>query len=375
MTRAVGRPARRLSWGLVAVALVAGCRAPSTRTQAASCTHLQAIREVRGTSLCEDVWTCARPPWGRFDRIGLRRLARCQEATGPLLLYLPGMHMNAELPLTDPRHDLRVYLAGRGVRTWGLDYRSHAVPPDASPDDLATLAAWTAEVFLEDAAWASAFVRSAERGPLYVAGFSYGAALAYRLATVGPQRPAGLLVLDGAHDRQGRRGRGDAAIDVGGRRLPFDRRQELLTEVVADPEGPSPVPGAPTAGSALAEILYTAPGFGGRGGLANARDGTSDVRVVAALLLTYDRWWPRAALAAPPPRPPTTPLPVLAFASTNLGRSWVERVGASARAFGGRSAVVHVLEGYGHLDVLVGRQAVRDVYVPTLAWLGRPRGR
>src|SRR3989442_1639191 len=119
-----------------ALVLLAGslaCRGPRPEGGAASCTHVQAERQAYGAALCEDVWTCARPPEGPFDRLGLHRLALCENATGPVVLYLPGMHMSGELPISEPRHDLRVYLAAAGVRTWGLDYRTHVVPADAPP--------------------------------------------------------------------------------------------------------------------------------------------------------------------------------------------------------------------------------------------------
>jgi acetyl esterase/lipase len=121
---------------LVLLAAALACRGPRPEGGAAPCTHLQAERQAYGAALCEDVWTCARPPGGRFDRLGLHRLALCDNATGPVVLYLPGMHMNGELPIAEPRYDLRVYLAEAGVRTWGLDYRTHAVPADASAADL-----------------------------------------------------------------------------------------------------------------------------------------------------------------------------------------------------------------------------------------------
>jgi len=353
---------------LVAAVLALACRGPSPETPKASCTRVQSVREVYGTSLCEDVWTCGRPPGGPFDRVGLRRLAPCEDATGPVLLYLPGMHMNAGLGVVEPRHDLRVYLAAEGIRTWGLDYRTHAVPDDASPDDLDVLDRWTWKVFEDDAAWAMAFVRGVDPGPLHVAGFSYGAGLAYRLASRPDARLASLLILDGVRSEEGGKSE-PTAIDVGGRRLPFDARQRLLTAVLADPGGPSPLPGGGTAGATLAEILYSAPRFGGQGGLANTRQGLSDLRVLAALLLGFDRWWPGAALDAPSAEPPARAIPVLSFASTQLGRPWVEQVRKSAAAYGRSGAVVRVLQGYGHLDVLVARRAPRDVYAPSLAWV------
>jgi pimeloyl-ACP methyl ester carboxylesterase len=281
------------------------------------------------------------------------------------------MHMTGELPIADARHDLRLHLAGAGVRTWGLDYRSHAVPPEASARDLESLAGWTADLWEDDVAWAAGFVRAADPGPIYVAGFSHGAALAYRLARRPNEPLAGLIILDGALGTV-RPGETDGpALDVAGGRLPWAERRRLLAAVRADPASPSPLAGYRTSGEALADILFTAPSFGGDGGLANTRAEISDITVLAALLASYDRWWPRSALAAEPGAPPERRLPVLAFASTRLGERWVERVRESARAYGGAEATVHELPDYGHLDVLVGRAAARDVYGPVLAWLTR----
>ncbi len=352
---------------LVAI-LGGGCRGPLLASQPGACTHVHSVREVRGVVLCEDAWACARPPGARFDRIGLHRLARCDATVGPVLLYLPGMHMNGALPFTDPNTDLRIYLAVAGVRTWGLDYRTHTVPAGATPGELETLARWDTDLFVRDAAWAAEFARKGDPGPLFLAGFSHGAALAYRLAANG-ERVAGLLILDGAHAGARAPASDAVAIDVAGGRLPFDDRARLLQAVRVDPDGPSPVAGYASAGDALADILYSAPSFGGQGGLSDARHDVSDIQTVATLLAGYDRWWPRAAVGASPPRPPRDPLRILAFASTNLGPAWVERVRSSARAFGGDGAVVRELRGYGHLDVLVARRAARDVFEPARAWL------
>jgi pimeloyl-ACP methyl ester carboxylesterase len=278
------------------------------------------------------------------------------------------MHMNGDLPIADPLHDLRVYLAAAGVRTWGLDYRTHAVPATASPQELETMRRWTSDVFAGDAAWATAFVRGTDRGPFYIAGFSRGAAFAYQLASRAGASLAGLVILDGSTIGASGPGDGGPAIDVGGSRLPFPERGQLLSAVIVDPRGPSPLPGFASAGAALAELLYSAPTFGGNGGLSNAKNGISDVQVVATLLRSYDRWWPRAALDGSSATPGAR-IPVLAFASTNMGPAWVERVRGSATAFGGDSADVHELPMYGHLDVLVARHAAQKVFEPTRVWL------
>ena len=356
---------------LVAVA-VAGCskrtRVPSgEEAKPAACMRLQGERQVRGEALCEDVFSCFRPPGGVVDRIGLRRLAPCAGGAGPVVLYLPGMHMNGEIATNDANQDLRLYLAQAGIRTWSLDYRTHAVRPQASQEELQALAGWSRERFLDDAEWATTFVRSSDPGPLYLVGFSFGASMAYGIVARSDQPVMGLVILDGVPSGGGGAGdtSGGSAIDVGGSRLPYEDRERLLRAVIQSPNSPSPVGGYATAGTALADIVYTAPSFGGQGGLSAARNGVTDVRVLARLLDSYDRWWPRAALEGSSPGGPRRKLRVLAIASTNMGPKWVEGVKDGAKNFGGDRTEFRELPLHGHLDVLVGRLAPAEVYEPT----------
>jgi pimeloyl-ACP methyl ester carboxylesterase len=317
--------------------------------------------------LCETEYTLLRPRGGPFDRVRARRLAKCDVKGGgaPVVLYLPGMHMNADVPADGGAPDFRRPLAAAGVRVWSVDYRTHFVPADASPDALDDLIPWTQIVFAGDAEALAALSRTVDTGPLYLAGFSFGAGIAYRLATR-DLKPAGLVVLDGVppEPRDGAAGDGPA-IDVGSTRLPFDARAKLLADVLADPGGPSPVPDYATAGAALADIVDSSKAFGGHGGLSGVKHGTTDVRALAALLSTYDRWWPRATLDAKPALPaPTRSMRVLAFASANMGAAWIQRVRDGARAFGGDGATVIELPGYGHVDVLIGKDAPRLVFDP-----------
>jgi pimeloyl-ACP methyl ester carboxylesterase len=269
--------------------------------------------------------------------------------------------------IVSARRDLRERLAMRGLRTWALDYRTHAVPADATAEELSAMDGWTADVFTDDAAWAADFVRRADRGPLVVAGFSYGASIAYRLAARN-EALAGLVILDGAPpDGTPLRERSGPAIDVGSNRLPFEERRQLLAAVARDPAGSSPVAGYPSAGAALADIVYTSRSFGGRGGLSAARDGVTDVSDLAALLTTYDRWWPSAALGGPAVAP-SHRVRVLAFAAENMGPQWVDRVRTGARTWGGEQAIVHELPGHGHVDVLIGRDTDRLVVEPIVVF-------
>lgn len=334
-----------------------------------ACVRLAGERQIRGEVLCEDAWSCYRPPFGQLDRIGLRRIGPCEAAAGPVVLYLPGMYMNAEIDSNDANTDFRLYLAQAGIPTWGLDWRTHAVSPEATPEELAVLAGWTAATFAEDAAWAAGFVRGTDRGPLFVAGFSWGARAAYSLAARGDGALAGLVILDGTPASISPPPGAAAAMEIPG--TPWAERERLLRAAIASPSNPSPVPGFRTAGAALADLLWNAPGFGGPGGLSAARDGVSDVQVLARLLGTYDRWWPRATLDGATPKP-STPIRVMAFAAENEGPEWVERVRAGARAFGGDRATVRTLPLHGHLDVLVGRLAAEEVFEPTRRWLVAP---
>ncbi len=216
-------------------------------------------------------------------------------------------------------------------------------------------------------------VRVEDPGPLYVAGFSFGATLAYRLAADGVPMD-GLVILDGVppDEHAATEGAGPA-IDLGSTRLPFTERRRLLAAVREDPAGPSPVPGFTTAGDALTEIVHGARAFGGNGGLSAVKSGRTDVRALARLLSTYRRWWPRAATAdhAVSPRPVAR---LLAFATGNMGDAWTARIRAGARAFGGDQAEVRELDGYGHVDVFVARDAHERVWAPIRDFVAGRRG-
>lgn len=332
--------------------------------------------------LCVTQWEAARPPGRPWDRIGLVRLASCAESrsdgNGPApavqLFFLPGTHMNSTLVTRDESHELRLYLARRGIPVWTFDYRTHFVSPDVG--DVRFMQEWTGELFLDDARTALRFVRQAGPAPVVAAGFSRGVTFACALA----QSPegsdlAGLVLLDGIGPelRLGRPEPPDrVAIDVGSQRLPYEKRRALLATVVATPHAPSDDPDFPTAAHRLAHIVYTSKTFGGRGGLSDALHGRADIQVVARLLASYDRYWPAAVrIETDPGQAPETArlLPVFAVASTNMGERFTRAVEATAHRYGGAQAKVLVLPGWGHLDVLVGTQSGAQVFEPLVHWL------
>ncbi|HEY2107321.1 MAG TPA: alpha/beta fold hydrolase [Candidatus Binataceae bacterium] len=336
---------------------------------------------VTTPAVTETSWISMRGP-SAFDRIGLHRLAAGSSA-GPLILYLPGTNMNGALPLADPRHWLPLYLAVNGAEVWSLDYRTHFIAPQTPPDQLAELRGWTDAVFVSDIGAAVDFVLAKTgRGQLFIAGFSRGATFAYLYAAAHPEKVSGLVILDGFILRAGHMGglKEQAsrayATDVGGRSLTFEKRKALLELVIRNPDAPAPIPKFRTVRENLEQVLYESRGFGGRGGLANAIGGYSDAVTLARVLITYDRYWPAVQDSEDPLTPAlsgrlaSSKIPVLAFASTNIGPRWPAQVKSAAAQTGDDPTVV-VLSGWGHLDVLCGTHARAQVYAPVLAWLRR----
>jgi pimeloyl-ACP methyl ester carboxylesterase len=329
--------------------------------------------------ITENVWVNVRGP-SPFDRIGLHRLAAHSNPTGPLVLFLPGTNMNGELPLTDPRHWLPLYLAVNGADLWSIDYRTHFIPPQTPQSDLAELRQWTDALFVSDVTAAADFILAATgRRRLFVAGFSRGATFAYLYAAAHPEKVAGLVILDGFILRPtslpGAQPPSPTtyASDIGGRNLTYDKRKALLELVIRDPNAPAPIPAFRTARENLEHVVYGSKAFGGHGGLANPY-GFSDAVTLARVLITYDRYWPAVQDGEDPLTPELSrrlvhsKIPVLAFSSTNMSPAWSQLVKESATSTGAKAQVI-VLSGWGHLDVLCGTHAEAQVYAPTLTWL------
>lgn len=343
---------------------------------------------------------------GAYERISVHRYgaspaAAAGAAIRAAVLYLPGTNMNGAPTGLDERYDLFSWLAARGVTVYALDYRTHAVSPtDDAP--LAPLAAWTSEVFAEDAAAASEFVAAREPNTsLFVAGFSRGASFAYALACVAaPGRLQGVIALDGmvksanamasdsakplAEVHQMVRESGVVHSDVAAG-IGWQRRDDLMRAVIEDPFGPASREGFAAIGQELAQLLY---GAWGPGRLAHplgasSGKGISRPEVLAQLLAGYDRYYPvvqngeGTAIASVLDHPDTgiddcfgeLALPVLYFGSTGMGSQWLLDGTFSAVKAGPPEAEIHVLEGYGHLDVLVAESAAAEVFQPVLRFV------
>jgi hypothetical protein len=349
-------------------------------------------RPLAGTQVRETVWTTSRPGGGAMDRISVHRYRGAGTATATLL-YLPGTNMNGIAALTDEDHSLWVFLAMRGVEVFALDYRTRAVPVSATPEELKHLRGWTLEAFVGDIRAASELARRESGRPrVFVAGFSRGVSLAYAYACSDPEAVAGLIMLDGvfknyaaknAYDYAAELAKleaaGNWAADVSGR-LGWEKRQQLMETVAANPAAPATDAKFPTLGEQLANLLH----FAWRpGGLANPLGGFSRPATLARLLAGYDRYYPtiqdvEGRSLADRDDDPRTPIddlwgelrtPVLSFNSSGMGGDWLLSGLYSAEKSGSPDVTLNLLERYGHLDVLVGETARRDVYEPVLEWL------
>jgi acetyl esterase/lipase len=353
-------------------------------------TALPAVRETR--------WRTSRAPGGPYDRIEMHRYRGQGPARG-VLLYLPGTNMNAEPALTDEDHNLWLFLATRGVEVFALDYRTRFVPA-SGVTDFGFMKDWDLQSFVGDAKAAAEKARAESGAPrIFVAGFSRGVTLAYALAMAEPRETiAGVVALDGSFKSHAPSGKFDRqaamkkleeshafASDVSGPRG-WEWRQRLMQGASEKPKGPAIDAKYATAADELADILYTA---WRPGGLANAKEGKSTAAVLGRLLASYDRYYPAVqevdgrAIADLADDPATTvddgwgtlKAPVLYFGATGMGVDWLLNGIASAGGAGSPDVTINVLEGYGHLDVVAGDQARRDVFEPLLSWVDKRSNR
>jgi pimeloyl-ACP methyl ester carboxylesterase len=309
------------------------------------------------------------------------------------MLYLPGTNMNGEAALSSEDHNLWIFLARRGVEVFTLDYRTRFSSTVTDPKLLTPMKGWTTEAFVEDIKAASALARAESGRPqVYVAGFSRGVFLAYAYACAEPQAVAGLVALDGQFKSHAPKNQyamdtdlkkledsGLWGSDVSGR-LGWEGRQKLMLAAAEDPKGPATDPKYKTIGEQLSNLLQFA---WGPGALANPLGGQSKPEVLGRLLAGYDRFYPAiqdidARRMADRDDDPATALddawgemktPILYFGNARMPGDWLLNGIYSAQKSGSGDVTIHVLEGYGHLDVLVSENARREVFEPTLAWI------
>lgn len=348
---------------------------------------------IAGVSDLEhSTWSSPRSPGGPFDRIEVHRY-RTKGAPQATLLYLPGTNMNGEVAVTDEDHNLWIFLARRGVEVFALDYRTRFASSSTDATALSSMKAWTTEAFVDDIKAAAALARAESGRPqLYVAGFSRGVFLAYAYACSEPSMVAGLIALDGQFKSHAPKNQYDPEADLGkleeskawaadvSGRLGWEGRQKLMLATAENPQAAATDPKFKTLGDQLSNLLQFA---WGPGALANPLGGQSRPEILGRLLAGYDRYYPaiqdpearRMADRDDDPKTPVDDLwgemktPILYFGNARMPGDWLLNGIYSAQKSGSPDVTINVLEGYGHLDVLVSDHARREVFEPTLAWV------
>ena len=109
----------------------------------------------------------------------------------------------------------------------------------------------------------------------------------------------------------------------------------------------------------------------------------SSIRVLAQQLIGYDWYFPSIqnielrSIALHDDDPATEiddhfgqmELPIIYFGAANMGAEYILSGIYSAAESGSRDVTLHLLEGYGHADVLVANSAKEDVYHVIEEWL------
>jgi pimeloyl-ACP methyl ester carboxylesterase len=320
-----------------------------------------------------------------FDKIGLHHVVEGKDPPAEpamVVLYLPGTNMNGVVAPDDVKHSLALYLASHGVDFWAMDYRTHYVPPDKTGDDLKELKGWTYDLFASDIEQAVSFIRAhTHHGKIVLAGFSRGVTNEYLYTAMHPENVGGIVALDGFISARAPKEppADDYADDIGGAHLTYDKRKTLMEMVIANADGPAPIPKYKTARENLEHVVYDSREFGGHGGLANPQSGKSDAVELAKLLITYDRYWPKVQDFENPftldrlAVLKKSGVPVIAFASSNIAPNWPSMVEEAAHSTGSKDVRFTKFDGDGHLDVLCGNDSEAMVFAPTLEFIKRHR--
>ena len=337
--------------------------------------------------ITETVWRQPVALGGEFDVVAAHRYRNRDVETIAALFFLPGTNMNGELAILNERHNLWLYLANRGIEVFAMDYRTHFVSHEIKEIDF--MKEWTAAAFVDDAVLLVQEIRLLlPNHPLFVGGFSRGVSYAYALA--GKIEFEGLIALDGSFKQANPKGfdlastlaqfdkRGDYASVLS--RRGYTARTTLMSGVIADPHGPASSDKYESVGEELANVLHRA---WGPGALANTEQRLSPIRILAKQMVDYDWYFPSIqniegrSIAAHADDPATDlddyfgrmSLPIIYFGSGNMGAEFVLSGVYSATRSGSRDVTLHLLEGYGHADVLVADSARVDVYEVIETWL------
>ena len=376
--------------------------------------------------LSQSIWTVRREPYGTYDTIGIRRLVDPDRTEAKnVVVYLPPSFTSANFYTKndgtyDEKYDFRIYLANRGYDVYSLDYRTSSVP--SSETNLSFMANWNEKAYLGDIDAAVGFAKdNSGAGKVFLVGHSSGAKYVYLYAAQHDGNLIGMVVLDGSpweSDGSPAAARtmniNDFYTAIFSGDTPENRAlfesfglppnpQYFVYQVppfgtgfnegihLYETEGPGygPYEGFPTVSDYLADQYQN---VWGDGQLANPVGGFSSVEMLVNFSLqaaipnwpiieyTEDAYTGNWDGNLFPPEPATSlrsklfmvELPIIVFASSG----WTTALGMEFewKALGptltrSTDQQYILLDGFGHLDVLMGEQAQAQVFEPLYNWL------
>ncbi len=379
--------------------------------------------------LTETVWELDRPPYGTYDKIALHQLKKTDLAKSEaVIVYFPPSGTNASLYTENianaEKYDFRIYLAEKNYEIYSVDYRTAFVAGEEEVTDYSFMGDWTTEVFISDLRKAGKQVRKISGKKFFVAGHSTGGRYVYHFTAKNKSYVKGIISLDGGpwesdgspaslytmNLQQGLDAikSGDIpesrtllegwGIDIGDHfynaNLGNWSEHFKSAIILYYSDGPDTICpeewGSETSGKTVSEFLKEQfQSVWGNGQFSNIENGYADIGVLLAFITNCGTEWPIAEYLGdayvgnwrgkmPDKRLSyfknlkNIKIPLIVFSSekwtTALGmQSWYKELGTVL--IGSTDTEYVLLEGFGHLDVLMGTNAEKKVFEPLYQWL------
>lgn len=383
----------------------------------------------KAPDLTETIWYLDRPPYGTYDKIALHQLKKTAlTKSNAVIVYFPPSGTNASLYTENianaEKYDFRIYLAEKNYEIYSVDYRTAFVAGEEDVTDYSFMGNWTTEVFISDLGAACEQVRKITGKKFFVAGHSTGGRYVYHFTAKNKCYVKGIISLDGGpwesdgspaslytmNLQQGlgaiKSGDNPASrallegwgLDIGNHfynaklgNWSKHFKAAIIMYYIDGPDTLCPEEwGAETYGKTVSEFLKEQfQSVWGNGQFSNVKNGYADIRVLLAFVTNCGTEWPIAEYLGdayvgnwrgkmPDKRLSyfknlkDIKIPLIVFSSkkwtTALGmQPWYKDLGTVL--IGSTDTEYVLLEGFGHLDVLMGTHAEKKVFEPLYQWL------
>jgi pimeloyl-ACP methyl ester carboxylesterase len=374
-------------------------------------------------SLVHFAWDKAVPPYGTFDKITLHRVVKKTKMFfNPRVIFmLPGTwNAGGWSGITDPNVNTMLFLANNNYDVYTIDYRSVNIPDMDYEQfseygiDISSTTDWTYGVFREDIKECVNFIKMLSSvDKVFMSGFSRGGYHMFFYARKYPDDLRGMVVLD------------ISIKDLPPQGTPLD--EATYNQVVnlfkagllVDPDtlqvlpwvygvffldtlnynnwklagvlpfcknmvgGPLPADFAVISDYVANNVYHVWDYFGlGEGALANYHGGYIDREILVKAINEFSRYYPHiqsledTQMEAYDDVPyfdyddNDIYLPTIAFLTRYIGCPYdICLMDILPNITRSQDITINLLSGYGHMDIMFGKNSLTDVKQPLLAWL------